>query len=92
MKLTSAIAVYFIVWWMCLIVTLPFGVRNSDEAGVAVGEGHEAGAPVSPMLWRKVGATTVLATIVFALIYATITQRWISLDDIPWLSGVVSQG
>ena len=88
MKLTSAIAIYFITWWLCLFITLPFGVRNSDEEGVPVGEGHEAGAPVRPMLWRKVAATTVLSAIVFALVYAMVTRGWIALADIPWLSNI----
>ena len=33
MKTGSAIAVYFITWWLCLFVTLPFGVKNPHEAG-----------------------------------------------------------
>jgi len=76
MSVTSAFAIYFIVWWLCLFVVLPFGVKNAHEAGVEVGEGHEAGAPVHAMLWRKALATTVLATVIFAAIYLVITQAW----------------
>ncbi len=84
MSTTSAIAIYFIIWWLCLFVVLPFGVRNAHESGTVAGEGHEAGAPVNPMLWRKALATTVLATLVFALVYGTITQGWIGIDDFPF--------
>ena len=86
MKLTSAIAVYFIVWWLCLFMVLPFGIRNAHEAGVAVDEGHEPGAPVSPMLWRNVAATTVLASIIFLLVYGEVTYGWVSLYDLSWIS------
>ena len=80
MSIGSSIAVYFIIWWVCLFVVLPFGVRNAHEAGEAVGEGHDAGAPVNPMLWRKVVWTTVLAAAVFALVYGQMTYGWIALD------------
>lgn len=85
MSLGSAIAIYFIVWWVCLLVMLPFGVRNAHEAGETVLPGNEAGAPVKPMLWRKLAATTVLAGAIFLLIYGQVTQGWIGFDDIPFL-------
>ena len=59
MKFGSAVAIYFITWWVCLFVVLPFGVKNAHEAGEAVEQGNEHGAPVKPMLLRKIIATTV---------------------------------
>jgi predicted secreted protein len=85
MSLVSAIAIYFIIWWVTLFVVLPFGVRNAHEAGEVVLDGNEAGAPVKPMMWRKVLVTTVLASVIFALIYGQITQGWIGFDDLPFL-------
>lgn len=86
MSLVSGIAIYFVIWWVSFFVILPFGVRNAHEAGEAVSEGHEAGAPVKPMMWRKVLATTVLATFVFALVYGEMTRGWIGFDDLPFLN------
>ena len=77
MSITSAIAIYFIIWWMCLFIVLPFGVRSAHEAGERVAEGHDAGAPVRAQMGRKALITTVLATIVFAGVYWAITQGWI---------------
>lgn len=85
MTVGSAIAVYFIVWWVCLFVVLPFGVRNAHEAGEAVEAGNEPGAPVRPMLKKKVVATTILATVVFALIWGQMTYGWIGFENIPFL-------
>ena len=85
MTLPTGLAIYFIVWWVCLFVVLPFGVRNAHEAGEGVEQGNEAGAPVSPMLWKKVAATTLLSTVVFAVIWGQITYGWLGFDDIPFL-------
>ena len=90
MKFGSAIAIYFITWWVCLFVVLPFGVKNAHEAGEAVEQGNEHGAPVRPMLWRKVLATTVLSAIVFALIWGQVTYRWIGFDDIPGVKAITT--
>ena len=83
MRLTSAIAIYFLIWWIVLFAVLPLGVRNAHEAGTEVGAGHEPGAPVNPRIGRKALLTTVIATVVFAAIYAIVTQRWITLNDLP---------
>jgi len=90
MSLPSAIAIYFITWWVCLFIVLPFGVKNAHEAGEAVEQGNEHGAPVKPMLWRKILATTVLSAIVFAFIWGQVTYRWIGFDDIPGLKAITS--
>lgn len=90
MKFGSAIAIYFITWWVCLFVVLPFGVKNAHEAGEAVEQGNEHGAPVRPMLWRKVLATTVLSAVVFALIWGQVTYRWIGFDDIPGVKAITT--
>lgn len=42
MKWTSAIAIYFIIWWLTLFVVLPFGVKNAAETGETVEDGHDA--------------------------------------------------
>ena len=32
----TIIAIYFIVWWVCLFIVLPFGVRNQVDTGEIV--------------------------------------------------------
>jgi predicted secreted protein len=75
MKLASAIAIYFVIWWTVLFAVLPFGIRNANEAGEVVQQGHEAGAPVVHGLVKKFLITTVIAAAVFALIYWAIVNR-----------------
>ena len=88
MSFESGLAIYFIVWWVCLFAVLPFGVRNAHESGEAVEQGNEHGAPIKPMLGRKVVATTILSAIVFALIWGQMTYAWIGFDDIPFLKSM----
>jgi predicted secreted protein len=84
MNIASAIAIYFIIWWLVLFLTLPFGIRNSHESGMLVEEGHEPGAPVNPRLWRKALLTTLLATTVFAIFYYLKTRGFLALDNLPF--------
>ena len=85
MSIASGIAIFFIVWWVCLFVVLPFGVRNAHEAGETVEQGNEAGAPVQPLMRQKILATTLLASVVFALIWGQMTYGWIGFENIPFL-------
>ena len=65
---TSISAIFFIVWWLCLFMVLPFGVSKVENPE----PGHEPGAPAKPMLVRKAIVTTVLAIIATAAIVAMV--------------------
>ncbi len=82
MGLISALAIYFIIWWLVLFLVLPLGVRTQAEAGKIVA-GSVPSAPVHPHLLKKTMATTVLAGIVFAGVYLIYTYKLITLDVIP---------
>jgi predicted secreted protein len=69
MKPWSMVAIYFVIWWISLFAILPIGVRNAHEAGEAVGEGHDAGAPVAHGLVKKALINTVVATVIFGAVY-----------------------
>jgi predicted secreted protein len=88
MNIASAVAIYFIIWWMVLFIALPFGVRSSHESGTAVEEGHEAGAPVDPRLLWKAVMTTIIATIVFAVFYYAKTRGLLSIENLPFFDSM----
>lgn len=67
MSLISWIAIYFVLWWLCLFMVLPFGVRNQIDSGKIV-KGTEPGAPVVFRMWPKFLATSVLAGLVQVLL------------------------
>jgi predicted secreted protein len=68
MKLAYQIAVYFIIWWTVLFVTLPFGVKSQHEDG-NIAEGTDPGAPQKPHLLKKAIVTTLLTSVVYAGFY-----------------------
>jgi predicted secreted protein len=84
MTLTFALAIYFIIWWIVLFAMLPIGVRTSEEAGEKTSPGTAESAPHFPNLLPKMVATTVVASIIFAALYAIIVHRVITLDQIPF--------
>lgn len=63
---TSA-AVFVVVWWLVLFITLPFGVRRTEEADLEPGQ--EPGAPAKPMMWRKMAATTIITIVLWCIFY-----------------------
>ena len=84
MNLASAIAIYFIIWWLVLFLVLPFGIRNAHDTGETVEAGNEPGAPVRPRLLQKALVTTLLASVVFAIFYLAQTRGFLSLESLPF--------
>jgi predicted secreted protein len=78
---TTAIAIYFIIWWTVLFAVLPWGVRSQEERGAVV-PGTDPGAPAIPMLWRKLLWTTILAGVVFAIVATIYRYRLVTLDGL----------
>lgn len=80
MTLISWIAVYIIIWWICLFLVLPFGVRNQADAGEVVA-GTEPGAPIVFRIWKKLLITSVLAVgvqsvLLWALSNSVLQEYW----------------
>jgi predicted secreted protein len=90
LSLTTALAIYFLVWWVVLFAVLPFGVRSQEETGNVV-PGSDPGAPALPGLRKKLIWTTVVATIVFTLFYAAYVSRVASIDDLATLFGLLGK-
>ena len=76
MGLVSGLVVYILLWWWVFLMTLPFGAKAPD----AIETGHATSAPAKPMLWRKAMITTVIAGILFAIVYWFIMSGIISLE------------
>jgi predicted secreted protein len=89
MSFTTALAIYFIIWWVVLFAVLPFGVRNASEEGVEVGAGHDPGAPTEIGMKRKLIWTTVIACVLFAICWVVYVYRLVSLEDLGTLWGLL---
>jgi predicted secreted protein len=88
MSVTTAIATYFVIWWVVLFTILPWGVRSQQEQG-DVAPGTDPGAPALPRLWAKLAWTTAVSAAVFALCYVVYVYRLVSLDDLTTLWGLL---
>jgi predicted secreted protein len=86
MSTTTAIAIYFLIWWITLFAVLPWGVRNQEESG-EVTPGTDPGAPATHRVWHKLGWTTVVATTIFGILYVAYTRGLIPYDFLMAISG-----
>ena len=87
MSLATAIAIYFIIWWVVLFMVLPWGVRSQEEGGNVV-SGSDPGAPVIPRLWWKLIWTTAISCVVFALCVVVYVNRLVTRDGVIMLFGM----
>jgi predicted secreted protein len=88
MNWTTALAIYFVAWWIVLFVVLPFGVRTQEEAGEVV-PGTEPGAPVAPRILRVVIWTTVLTAVLCGFFFWLFLTGHLTLDDFETLWGLL---
>ena len=87
MATSTAIAIYFLIWWVVLFAVLPWGIRSQTESG-QVDPGTDPGAPAIPRLKLKLIWTTVVATAIFALFYVVYVNRLVTIDDLARLMGM----
>lgn len=73
----TGLAVYFVVWWITLFMVLPWGNRPIDAADAA--KGQAPSAPRKPRLLIKMAANTVLAAVVWGLLYWLINSGLIQV-------------
>jgi len=85
-QISTAFAIYFVLWWVTLFVTLPFGVRSQHEDGGGA-PGTDPGAPVLARMGRKLVWTTLLSAIIFAVGMAAYHAGYLSIERLSKLMG-----
>ena len=83
MTVFTGIAIYFTIWWTVLFSVLPIGVTSHAEAGIDKGDGGDPGAPVDPKLKKKFITTTIVSTILWAILFLVIHFKLITLPPVP---------
>lgn len=91
MKITSIVAIYFILWVLSAFLVLPFGIRTHDEAGEARVEGQADSAPANFQPRRVALRATILAAVLFGLYYANYVNGWILTDSLDLTQSVASK-
>jgi predicted secreted protein len=86
-SITTAVAIYFLIWWITLFAVLPFGVRAPHESDTASeAPGTDPGAPVASRILMKLIMNTVVSGVIFGLCYVVYVNRLVTLDDlVRWL-------
>jgi predicted secreted protein len=87
----TALAIYFVIWWVTLFAVLPWGVRSQHEAGEMT-PGTDPGAPVLANVKLKLIWTTIVATVVFAAWFGVYYFRLITIDQIAAWFGITNLG
>ena len=82
MKLTSAVAIYFLFWVMSAFFVLPFGLRTHDDEKAELVPGQVTSAPVNFNPRKVAMRATWVSIVVFALYYINYVNGWVTLDDI----------
>src|ERR1700742_2335196 len=62
--ISTGLAIYFVIWWIALFLTLPFGVRSQHEGGEVL-DGTDPGAPMMTRMGAKLIWTTVISAVIF---------------------------
>jgi predicted secreted protein len=70
MSFTSGLAIYVIIWWVVIFAVLPFGAKNKIGTADII-EGQDAGAPVKPMMLKKVVMTTIISLVLYGVFYVS---------------------
>ena len=73
----SHLAIFFIVWWITLFMVLPWGVQRDE----AVRAGNDPGAPARSRMGIKILANTLLALIIWAVIFVIDRYDLITIRD-----------
>ncbi len=82
MGIGTAIAIYFIVWWLTLFAMLSFGLKTQREEG-EVTLGTVESAPAGRHMARALLRTTVVATVLFGLFWYVTQIAGFGFDDLP---------
>jgi predicted secreted protein len=85
MAIGSALALYFIIWWLTLFAVLPFGIRSQQESGEVVA-GSDPGAPASVRIGRVILINSVVAALVLAVFWIVYVENWFGLAIVDELS------
>jgi predicted secreted protein len=86
-SISTALAIYFVLWWIVLFVTLPFGVRSQHEDGAGA-PGTDPGAPIASLMGRKLIWTTLISAVVYGIGMLAYRAGYLNIERLSNLMGV----
>ena len=85
--ISTAFAIYFVLWWVALFLTLPFGVRSQHEDGEGA-PGTDPGAPIASRMAAKLIWTTVISAVIFTLGVLAYNAGYLNIERLSKLMGM----
>jgi predicted secreted protein len=86
-SVSTALAIYFVLWWVVLFAVLPFGVRSQMESGEDIA-GTDPGAPSVPRMARKLLWTTVISAVIFMAGMWAFRAGYLNIERLSKLMGI----
>ncbi len=80
MTITGAIVLFAVTWFMVFFVVLALRFESQADAGLVV-PGTPRSAPSTENVGRKARITTVVATVIWAVLVGVILSEVISIRD-----------
>ena len=85
--ISTALAIYFVIWWIALFLTLPFGVRTQHDDGESI-PGTEPGAPIAAQMRLKLIWTTIISAVFFAVAWLAYDAGYLDINRLSRLMGM----
>jgi len=77
MPIGTYFAIYFIVWWLCLFMVMPFSMRTQIDDGEWL-QGTDRGAPSKTYRFgRALLLTTLISIVLTALLLWGLSSPWL---------------
>ena len=81
MGITGSIIVYVMIWWIIFFSVLPVGIQSNKEIYKEKIGGNDPGAPKNPRIVQKFLLTTLITSIIFAVIYYLVRIDLLNLRE-----------
>ena len=81
MPVATALAIFFLIWWVVLFAVLPWGIKSQHE-GDNVAPGTDPGAPKRARIGWKLLWTTVVAAAIYAVGYVVYVEHWVTITGL----------
>jgi predicted secreted protein len=79
MGVTGAIIIYISIWWIVFFSILPIGIKSQNIKFEDRINGNDSGAPKNPKIAKKFLITTLITSIIFAVIYYLSINNYLNL-------------
>lgn len=89
MSIVSGIVLYAVVWFLVLFIVLPIRLVTQGDRGEIV-PGTQAGAPADAQMKRKALVTTLVATVIWAVLAAIIISGVFRLSEMELFRWMVA--